>query len=139
AEENAGIPSPVHTITVDTAAPAVPVLGAVQDDVPPQTGNITNGGTTDDAQPTFTGSGGTPGDVITLYDNGSPVGSAIVDGSGNWSVTPEEALPPGGHSFTLDATDAAGNSSGLSSPFTLTVGSDGPMQTATIGGVLDNV
>ncbi|MGD7237597.1 hypothetical protein ACQCRT_24265, partial [Ralstonia pseudosolanacearum] len=42
-------------MTVDTAAPATPVLVSVTDDVAPVTGALTSGGSTNDATPTLAG------------------------------------------------------------------------------------
>jgi len=80
-------------------------------------------GITQDSTPTISGTGGTPGEIISLYDgNGtSPVGVAVVGGDGKWSVTPAAPLSGGVHSLTVTTTDMGGNESGRSQPLSVTV------------------
>jgi hypothetical protein len=106
---------------VDISAPNAPAAVVITDDQGAQTGTVTGGQSTDDATPTFSGSGATPGDVITVLDNGVPVASAVVQADGSWSVTPTQPLRDGPHSITLTATDAAGNESQPSTPVAITV------------------
>jgi hypothetical protein len=73
--------SAFFTITVDTTIPPKPVITSVIDAVGPVQGNVPSGGTTDDTHPTVKGTG-RAGDAIWLYDNGSLIGSVLVDGSG---------------------------------------------------------
>ncbi|MGJ7510214.1 Ig-like domain-containing protein [Variovorax sp. GT1P44] len=67
--------------------PGSDALSAVMDDVGSITGPIASGGVTDDANPEFIGIG-TPGNTITIYDNGKPIGSVLVPDDGNWNFTP---------------------------------------------------
>ncbi|MGC5872898.1 hypothetical protein, partial [Ralstonia pseudosolanacearum] len=55
------------TLTVDTAAPATPIIGTVTDDVAPVTGAIAAGGSTNDANPTLTGTAD-PNSTISIFD-----------------------------------------------------------------------
>ncbi|WP_197346807.1 Ig-like domain-containing protein, partial [Ralstonia pseudosolanacearum] len=58
ATDAAGNVSPAtsaFTLTVDTAAPATPVIGTVTDAVAPVTGTLTSGGSTNDPTPTLAG------------------------------------------------------------------------------------
>ena len=48
---NTSLPSGGFTYTVDTQAPAAPVITQVADDVGPLTGNLNNGRATNDARP----------------------------------------------------------------------------------------
>ena len=73
------------------------------------------GGTTDDSQPTISGSHGKPGDIVTVSDNGLPIGSATVDASGNWSVTPVNPLGNGSHSITAVEKNPATGATGPAS------------------------
>lgn len=91
--------------------PHAPTISAVTDDVGAIQGPLNNGDTTDDNQPTFSGSGAVPGDTITLYDGETAVGSAVVDADGNWSVTPTDTLPDGEHNFIVTVTNPSGNES----------------------------
>ncbi|HEY1608214.1 MAG TPA: Ig-like domain-containing protein, partial [Paraburkholderia sp.] len=109
-------------VDVDTAAPAKPGvgdgegLGAVIDDVGPITGPIPENGTTDDPRPEFTGTG-TPGDTITVYSDGTALGTALIGNDGKWSFTPSTDLSEGNQSITITETDPAGNESEPSDPF----------------------
>ncbi|MCV2514344.1 Ig-like domain-containing protein, partial [Leclercia pneumoniae] len=128
--------SPAASVTIDVTAPNAPVIGAVTDDIAPGTGPLTSGQTTNDAQPTLSGRG-TPGETITVYDNDTPIGTALVGATGSWTFTPTEALGEGNHSLTITATDPAGNESDPSAAFTLVV--DTVSLTPTITNVSDNV
>ena len=92
--------------------PPAPAIGDIIDHVGPVTGNVAPGSTTDDPSPTISGSGARPGDLITVFDNGMPIGVAIAGRDGNWSVTPAKPLGNGSHSFTATETNP---STGLSS------------------------
>ncbi|MDR3503314.1 MAG: Ig-like domain-containing protein [Legionella sp.] len=127
ATDEAGNTSPAtvpFNFTVDTVAPDAPVLSGLTSNVPP-TGQINNGGTTNDAQPTANGTGVT-GTVISADDNGTPMGTTTVDAAGNWTFTPPSPLTDGPHSFTFTATDEAGNTSPATTPFTFTVDTIAP-------------
>ncbi len=118
------------TFTVDTTPPVVTLTAP------------TNGVSTNDATPTYSGSGGTAtGDLSTVtvkvYSgssaSGSPVAtlSASVGAGGAWSVTPSSALTPDGiYTARAQQSDAAGNT-GFSSPSTFTVDTTPPVVTLT--------
>ncbi|MDL2330345.1 Ig-like domain-containing protein, partial [Desulfosarcina sp. OttesenSCG-928-A07] len=114
------------TLTIDITPPQTPGLDAVIDDVGIIQGPVDPGGVTDDTTPTFEGSGATPGDVITIYDNGQEHGSVVVDPDGTWTYTPTSPLEEGEHDITITATDPAGNESGESPPFNVTVDTTPP-------------
>jgi cysteine-rich repeat protein len=89
------------TVMVDTITPVAPTVTSVDG----QTGNIV----TSDTTPTFVGTG-EPGSTITITDgSGNVIGTGIVDGSGNWTVTPSTPLPEWTSVLTVTATDPAGN------------------------------
>ncbi|WP_155520787.1 Ig-like domain-containing protein, partial [Ralstonia solanacearum] len=111
--------------TVDTVAPAQPAIVSAVDDVDPVTGAVASGGSTNDSTPTFAGTA-EAGSTITLYDNGTAIGTTTADASGNWTFTPSTALADGSHSITVTATDSAGNTSVASTAFTLTVDTAAP-------------
>ncbi|UUC48123.1 Ig-like domain-containing protein [Pseudomonas citronellolis] len=98
-------------LTIDTQAPDAPALVVVTDNVGTQQGALEAGAASDDSAAVISGSGANPGDLITIHDNGSPIGSAIVDADGNWSYKPETPLAEGEHAISASATDAAGNES----------------------------
>lgn len=112
--------SPNYTIIVDTVAPGTPVLTGVVDDIAPVTGSISAGQTTNDARPTFSGTG-EAGSTVSIYDNGTQIGTASVGSNGTWTFTPGGDLSNSTHNITLLATDAAGNQSSFSFGFSFTV------------------
>ncbi|MGU2285080.1 Ig-like domain-containing protein, partial [Pseudomonas aeruginosa] len=95
AQDAAGNSSPGASVTVDSQAPAAPVV------------NPSNG-------TTLSGTA-EPGATVTLTDgNGNPIGQVTADGSGNWSFTPATPLADG-TVVNATATDPAGNTSGQGS------------------------
>ncbi|WP_166792003.1 Ig-like domain-containing protein [Leminorella grimontii] len=134
---NASEPSDPISFTVDTTEPAKPELGGITDDVGPITGDIVDGGVTDDTQPTFSGEG-EPGDTITFYDNDEVIGSTTVDEHGEWSFTPDTPLDEGEHAITIIETDEAGNASEPSDPISFTVDTTPPDE-PVLGSVIDDV
>ncbi|MBI5311121.1 MAG: hypothetical protein HZB14_08905, partial [Actinobacteria bacterium] len=67
-----------------------------------------------------------PNSTVTVYVDGSPVGTALADGSGNWTFTITPALAQGTYSITATAEDAAGNDSPASSAVDLTIDTTDP-------------
>ena len=108
------------TLTVDTAAPDAPVLQGVTDDVSPIVGNLQNGSVTNDAKPTFSGTG-EKGDTIKVYDGQTLLGTTTVDSTGHWSFTPSQPLSESQHTITITQTDQAGNVSAVTTAPTFTV------------------
>ncbi|MGX9221460.1 Ig-like domain-containing protein [Massilia varians] len=108
------------SVTIDTAAPAAPLLDAGSDSGLPGD-RITN-----DATPTVSGTA-EAGATVKLYDsNGSTeLGSTTADGSGRWSITSSN-LANGPHALTVKATDAAGNTSAASSALNLSIDTSAP-------------
>jgi len=134
---NTSAPSAAVNFVVDTVAPAAPVITAAADDVNPGTGTVNNGGSTNDTRPQLTGTA-EAGSTVTIYDNGTAIGTAVVGSNGSWSFTPSGNLNEGSHSFTVRATDAAGNVGPASGAFTLTVDTTAPNAPA-ITSVTDDV
>jgi hypothetical protein len=124
--DRAGNESPVSAtldITIDTiapAAPSAPVLAAGSD-----TG-AAGDGITSDSTPTFSGSGAEPGRTVRLYANEREVGHTNANDKGEWSITVSDALPDQTYSFGVKQFDLAGNKSGYSSSFTLTIETGAP-------------
>ncbi|RLZ08896.1 Ig-like domain repeat protein [Acinetobacter sp. 2JN-4] len=104
----------------DTIAPTKPILEKVIDDVGDVKGAISAGGSTDDARPTLSGKGEAKA-VLTIYDNGQPIGTATVGNDGKWTFELSNDLALGSHKITLTQTDAAGNTSEMSDSFSFTV------------------
>ncbi|USA53600.1 Ig-like repeat protein Blp2 [Acinetobacter sp. C32I] len=106
--------------TKDTIAPNKPVLQTVMDDVGVVKGAIAAGGDTDDSKPTLAGVGEAK-TVLTIYDNGQPIGTVTVGDNGRWSFEVKQDLSLGPHKITLTLTDAAGNISEASDAFSFNV------------------
>ncbi len=119
---NTSLPGFAHA--PDITAPDQPVILQVTDDIPGIVGALNSGDTTNDSQPTLSGKAET-GSTVTVYENGNLLGTAIIDGSGNWSFTPDSPLSEGSHQFIVKSTDAAGNASS-SAPFNILVDTVAP-------------
>lgn len=91
------------TVTVDTVAPAVPIIGKIAVDSLSGTAEANA--------------------TVALFDGATPLGTTTANGVGAWSVvTPVGA---GAHSFTAKATDLAGNASATSAASVVLVGTPG--------------
>ncbi|QBF26811.1 BapA prefix-like domain-containing protein [Pseudomonas tructae] len=99
ARDAAGNTSGPISTTVDSVAPAAPVINPVNGTL--VTGTAEAGAT-----------------IILKYSSGNPIGEVTADGSGNWSFLPGVGSLPHGQVFTAVAKDAAGNTS---APTTATV------------------
>ncbi|HLL00560.1 MAG TPA: Ig-like domain-containing protein, partial [Myxococcaceae bacterium] len=113
----AGNASPVsntNTFTVDTAAPAAPVV------VTPA-----NGSTTNDNTPDYSGTA-EPGSTVTVIVDGNAIGTTTANAAGNWTFPQPAALSDGQHTVRATATDAAGNTSPVSNTNTFTVDATAP-------------
>ncbi|MBJ6138916.1 Ig-like domain-containing protein [Marinobacter litoralis] len=123
---NESIASAPLTVIVDSTAPDAPASAPGLDSAS-DTG-AQGDGNTSNTTPTLTGSGGAPGDEVTLYDTfGNVLGSATISEDGSWSVTPDSNLPEGTVELAVTYTDAAGNESAASAPIPLTLDSSAPI------------
>jgi large repetitive protein len=113
-------PSTSDSAVIDSVAPETPAFEGV-DDVGPTQGVIVNNSSIDDNKPEIRGSNGNPGDTITIYDNGTPLGTTLVKPDGTWTFTPTTPLVDGAHSVTVTATDPAGNTSAESDPLDFSI------------------
>ncbi|MXG37534.1 hypothetical protein GRW62_36735, partial [Escherichia coli] len=121
---------------IDTTPPALPVLTSITDDVGNAATPIANGGLTNDAQPTLTGTA-EAGSTVKIFDNGVQIGSVVATG-GNWSFTPSPALGDGSHSLTFSATDPVGNASAQTPGYVINVDATAPTA-PVISSVVDDV
>ena len=87
---NTSAASAALSVTIDTKAPAAPVIGS--NSVSP-TNIVTLNGTAE------------ANSTVTLFDGTTKLGTATANASGAWSYT-TAALATGTHSFTATATDA---------------------------------
>lgn len=117
---NSGQPSDGFTLSIDAQAPEVPVITSVINDNNQLTVPVSPGQSTNDRQPVLNGTG-EPGVTITIFDNGTPLGTALTGENGSWSFPVSGNLSEGSHNLTVSATDSAGNSSSVSAPWTIVV------------------
>ncbi|MGH2921545.1 MAG: Ig-like domain-containing protein, partial [Gaiellaceae bacterium] len=106
--------------TVDTTAPAAPVLTEPLDGSFNTSGIVTVAGTAE------------PGSSVEVFDGASSKGLTAADGAGSWTKT-LTGVADGAHIYTAKATDAAGNSSSSSSAHTVTVDTGAPETTIASG------
>lgn len=127
-------------LTIDTEAPDAPVIVDVIDDQGDRTGRVEEGTTSDDASPLIRGTGEI-GSLILIYDGNSrtPVGSARVDGDGNWECQILNPLPNGSHSLTAVAIDAAQNASTPSDAYDFDTLTGGVPSAPAINSIVDDV
>src|SRR5262249_54561244 len=138
------VTNPPGILTIDTVAPGVPIISQVTDDVLPVTGVVANGGSTDDTTPTvrvsLSGTNAAAGDQVQLFNGTNGLGSAIVLTSGNISngfvdVT-TAVLAQGTYNFNARITDVAGNTSGASSNYTVTIATGADTTPPTVSSVV---
>ena len=107
---NTSAASAALSFTVDTIAPASAVSA------------VTVGG---DGVATVSGSA-EAGSTVTLYDGGSLLGAVTAGSGGTWSYPVGVLAAGSSHSYTVTATDAAGNTSAASDALSFTVGASDP-------------
>ncbi|MBI3174925.1 MAG: Ig-like domain repeat protein [Chloroflexi bacterium] len=93
------------------------------DDIQPVAPVVTtpaNGSYTNSPSPVVTGTA-EPNSTVTVYIDGSSVGTTSADASGTWSFSSVPALSAGLHNVKATATDAANNTSSFSNTNTFTV------------------
>lgn len=98
----------------DHTAPAQPVIVTATGGNPSHTAINTLAGTAE------------PNSTVTLMQNGTVAGSVTANAAGNWSYT-TGSLADGTYNFTATATDAAGNTSATSDPYSLVVDLTAPV------------
>ncbi|MDG3610385.1 Ig-like domain-containing protein [Pseudomonas aeruginosa] len=116
AQDPAGNTSGPASTTVDTVAPATPVI------------NASNGSV-------ITGTAEVGAKVILTDGNGNPIGETTADGSGNWTFTPGTPLA-NGTVINAVAEDAAGNVSGPASTTVDSVAPSAPLLSISADGAL---
>ncbi|MVN21798.1 Ig-like domain-containing protein [Mucilaginibacter arboris] len=106
---NVSAASVVAAVTVDTKAPAVPVIA----------GDV-NKGSVNTTKPTIAGTA-EAGSTVSIYMDGILLATVTADANGNYSYTPTTALALGGHKVNVTATDIAGNVSASTNVITFSV------------------
>ena len=123
---NVSQPSNAWSVEIDLTAPQVPTIVTVSDNAPGgATGPLTAGQVTNDTTPTLSGTG-QAGTIIHVLNNGVEIGTTTVDGSGNWTFTPDPVLTDGTYNLRVNASDDVGNVSANSPVFAFTVDTAGP-------------
>ncbi|MDO6646705.1 Ig-like domain-containing protein, partial [Acinetobacter guillouiae] len=116
------------------------VISNIVDDVAPQTGNVANGGTTNDTTPELQGTISTvlgSGEVVAVYRDGVKVGTATVTNT-TWTYTDSGLASESTYSYTARVEDAAGNTGNSSADYSVTIQTGGPTQTTMITAVQDD-
>nr|WP_245250658.1 Ig-like domain-containing protein [Pantoea endophytica] len=98
--------------------------------------DLSAGGLSKNGNLTLSGLGGTPGDIVILYDGNTPIGSALVKADGSWSVA-GTLNNDGQHAVSASFTDAAGNESAKSTPAIIEL--DSIVRPPVITGIFDDV
>ncbi|MDU2729410.1 Ig-like domain-containing protein [Pantoea sp.] len=111
----------------DTTAPGAATNVVINDSVGSIQGAIAAGGITDDNSPVLSGTA-EAGATVSVYDNGTLLGTVTVNADGSWSFT-TPTLADGQHSLTVTVTDAAGNTSSATDPLNFTVDTLAPALT----------
>ncbi|WP_448675503.1 Ig-like domain-containing protein [Pseudomonas nicosulfuronedens] len=114
-----------YPIVIDTTAPSAPTItGVVDNDDPAHLINVPENASTNDTTPVISGGGAEKGDIIHIFDGKDELGSVTVtndDGTWSFEVPADKALKEGDHDFTAKAEDPAGNISGPSNDFPITI------------------
>ncbi|KMN34425.1 sulfurtransferase [Chromobacterium sp. LK1] len=122
--------SGAFNVVIDNSAPAAPSGVALS--TATDTGSNHGDGITSNNQPTVTGTA-EANSTVTVYVDGTAVGTATADGSGAWSYNITTPLSDGNHSIRTTATDLAGNASGQSTAYIITVDTVAPDSPANTG------
>ncbi|MGY4508851.1 Ig-like domain-containing protein [Bradyrhizobium sp. USDA 3650] len=110
---------------IGAAVPATPTIASFTTD-----SGVVGDHTTNDNTLTLTGSA-VASSTVKIFDGSSQLGTANVDGSGNWSFT-TAALGDGGHILTTQDVDSSGQVSLASAPLSITIDTHAPVA-PTIG------
>ncbi|CAN7198747.1 Ig-like domain-containing protein [Caballeronia sp. LjRoot34] len=108
--------SPATAVVVDTTTPAKPSTPVLTDD---SNASIPAGSTSSDGHPHISGTG-TAGNIVNVYDGATLIGSAVVDVTGKWTLTPSTDMASGTHSITATQTNAAGTTGAASAAIAFT-------------------
>ncbi|WP_186188167.1 Ig-like domain-containing protein [Burkholderia gladioli] len=136
---NISMPSEPHTIRIDVSGPGTVMIVRVIDDVEPHTGDVPNGGVTNDPFPAMEGIA-KPHARVTIRDGNTVLGSTDADEQGNWRFVPDAGhrLAEGAHTLLAQSTDPLGQQSEPSAPYYLVVDTVPPGH-PTIDLVFDDV
>ncbi|MDS1022887.1 Ig-like domain-containing protein [Burkholderia pseudomallei] len=110
-------------VVIDNAAAALPgpTMASASD-----TGASSSDGITSNTAPVFTGTGAEAGALVTIYANGTSVGHATADASGNYTIQSNALGADGRYQITAQQVDIAGNTSPSSSVTAMTLDTSEP-------------
>ncbi len=109
-----------YSWTVDTVAPAAPVISSPANNSYNTTGSITLSGTAE------------ANSTVTIFDGTTSKGMTTADTAGSWSIL-LSSVADGTHTYTAKGTDAAGNTLGASGAVTVIVDTVAPNTTIDTG------
>ncbi len=98
--------SPVFTVNIEAGVPATSSLLIVTDDNGSTLVELANNDSTTDSTPILSGQAGA-GDLVTLYNGSTALGSVVAGSNGQWSFTPA-ALADGTYAFRASADNGSG-------------------------------
>jgi hypothetical protein len=112
-----------YTWTIDTTAPVTPSITTPASDI------VTN-----DTTPTIGGLAEV-GSTVKVYEGATLIGTAVANGSGNWTLSPDPTLSVGAHTLFATSTDPAGNVSANSTNRVITIDTTAPTVALTVPNV----
>jgi|GEM_PF-2958581 len=111
------------------------VITAVADDVAPVTGNVANGGVTNDVTPAISGTisaGLGANEVVAVYRDGVKVGNATINGTA-WSYADAGLADASTYNYTAKVENTATAASGTTSTaYVISIDTTAPAQTVSI-------
>nr|WP_310144292.1 Ig-like domain-containing protein [Burkholderia ambifaria] len=112
-----------NVVVIDNAAaaPGGPTMMLASD-----TGASSSDGITSNTAPVFMGTGAEAGALVTIYANGTSVGHATADASGNYTIQSNVLGADGRYQITAQQVDVAGNMSPSSSVTSMTLDTSEP-------------
>ncbi len=116
--------SSAYAVAVDTTAPAAAIITAVTDNVGSITGNVANGGRTDDTTLRISGTA-EPGSQVTVRSGNAVLRRVFANSSGNWAMV-TDPLAVRLHNLNAFARDVAGNNGVASPNHTVTIDTTAP-------------
>jgi hypothetical protein len=122
-------------VTLQAAPAQVALVTAAADDVAPVSGNVADGGVTNDSAPVVSGTISAAlgaNEVLALYRNGVRVGDASINGVA-WSFADSGLLDGATYSYAAVVENTVTGASGaLSSAYSVSVDTSAPAQVVTI-------